>query len=88
MPGLWSRKCLALARLCRQARFDQVHGERLTEFLHVIATGIDADVPADPAALEPPGWIGRVLLRQALAVFLRKDYGADRGAVTGFATSG
>lgn len=27
------RKCLALARLCRQARFDKIRGGRLLEFL-------------------------------------------------------
>jgi lysine-N-methylase len=73
------RKCLALARLCRQARFDEITGNRLKEFLNIIASSLDADVPSDPAALAPPGWIGRVLFRQALAIYVRKDQGPKRG---------
>ncbi|HZT82162.1 MAG TPA: YkgJ family cysteine cluster protein, partial [Gemmataceae bacterium] len=73
------RKCLALADLCRQARFDKVQGGRLSEFLDILSANLDADVPADPAALPPPGWVGRVLFRQALAVFARKDQGPNRG---------
>jgi lysine-N-methylase len=73
------RKCLALARLCRQARFDKVTEGRLTEFLQVLGSALDAEAPADPAAVPPPSWVGRVLFRQALALYLRKDHGPDRG---------
>src|SRR5205807_1923502 len=61
------RKCLALARLCRQARFDKVSEGRLTEFLRVLGSALDGEAPADPAAVPPPSWVGRVLFRQALA---------------------
>jgi lysine-N-methylase len=73
------RKCLALANLCRRARFGELTGGRLVEFLNLLAAGLDAEVPADPSALPPPGWIGRVLFRQAAALYLRKDHGRDRG---------
>jgi lysine-N-methylase len=73
------RKCLALANLCRQSNFEHVKGERLDEFLKVLSETVDAEAPADPAALPPPGWIGRVLFRQALAVYTRKDHGPNRG---------
>jgi lysine-N-methylase len=72
------RKCLALAKLCRQAKFDTVKGARLREMLDLVSAGLDADVPVDPAALEPPRWTGRILFRQALAVFTRKDHGPHR----------
>jgi len=73
------RKCLALATLCRQARFEQVQGARLAEFLEVLVAGLDAEVPADAAALPPPTWVGRILFRQLLAVYLRKDGSPERG---------
>jgi len=73
------RKCFALAKLCRQAQFDEVKCSRLGEFLAVVTATLDADVPADPASLPRPGWVGRVLFRQAVALFTRKDHGPDRG---------
>jgi len=76
------RKCLALAALCRQAKFDEIKGQRLKEFLELVTSGLDAEVPADPSALTAPTWVGRVLFRQALAVLVRKDVGAQRGSAT------
>jgi lysine-N-methylase len=73
------RKCLALANLCRQARFDKLQGDRLAEFLQLIAAGLDDQAPADPAAVPPPSWVGRVLFRQAAALYTRKDHGPNRG---------
>ncbi len=73
------RKGLALAELCRQARFDQVKGKRLREFLGLVGSGLDAEVPVDPAEVPPPTWVGRVLFRQASAVYGRKDTGPERG---------
>lgn len=73
------RKCLALANLCRRSRFDQVKGGELGEFLCVVSASLEADAPANPAALPPPSWRGRMLFRQALALFSRKDEGPNRG---------
>src|SRR5262249_31074491 len=73
------RKCLALAQQCRMARLDQVKGERLTELLQIIQGSVEAEVPKDPASLPPPGWIGRVLFRQAVALYTRKDHGPSHG---------
>jgi lysine-N-methylase len=73
------RKCLALADLCRQAKFDKLSGGRLAEFLAVVSTGTDAEVPRSPADVPPPTWVGRVLFRQAAALFARKDQGPNRG---------
>jgi len=77
------RKWLALANLCRQARFDEVTGGRLVEFLNLLAASVEAETPANPKALKPPSWIGRLLFRQALALFTRKDQGPNRGSATG-----
>jgi lysine-N-methylase len=76
------RKCLTLAALCRQAKFDEIKGHRLQEFLELVASGLDTEAPADPSAVAAPSWIGRVLFRQALAVLVRKDVGAQRGPAT------
>ncbi len=73
------RKCLALADLCRQARFDEIKGKRLREFLDLILSSLEEEVPRDPATLPPPNWLGRLLFRQALVVFTRKDHGPDHG---------
>jgi lysine-N-methylase len=73
------RKCLALDRLCRQATLAKHSGKRLDEFLQLVSSGLDTEVPADPASLPPPSWIGRILFRQSLAFFARKDQGPDRG---------
>ena len=61
------RKCLALANLCRQAKFDAVQGQRLGELLNLLTGGLERDIPTDPASVAAPGWTGRLLFRQALA---------------------
>jgi lysine-N-methylase len=76
------RKCLALDRLCRLASFDRVQGTRLKEFLALLVAGLELEVTANPTSLLPPGWTGRILFRQALAVFTRKDGGPKRGPAT------
>ena len=73
------RKCLALAALCRQARFDAVQGARLTEFLQLLTATLDADVPQRPADVPAPSWVGRVLFRVSLAALIRQDAGPHRG---------
>ena len=72
-------KCLALVRLCRQAKFDKVTGSRLKEFLALVIPALDAEVPRDLARVRAPGWMGRILFRSSLALFLRKDQGVRRG---------
>ena len=73
------RKILAIADLCRQSRFEAVSGRRLGEFLGVIARAVAEDVPANAADVPPPGWLGRVLFRQAAALYSRRDTGRDAG---------
>jgi lysine-N-methylase len=72
------RKCLALAHMCRQSKFDKITGERLEEFLEILTNALDTEVP--PAAdVPPPTSIGRVLFRQMLALYVRKDSGKHAG---------
>jgi lysine-N-methylase len=73
------RKCLALARICRAARFEDVSGGRLVEFLNVVRAALEDDVPRNIADLLPPSRLGRVLFRTLLAVYARKDRGPLQG---------
>jgi lysine-N-methylase len=73
------RKCLALAALCRQARFDTVTGARLAEFLQVLQAGLDQEVPADCSQVPAPNWAGRLSFRQVLAILMQRDRGDLRG---------
>lgn len=73
------RKCLAVIDLCRESRFDTITGDRLKEFLSIIGEGVNPDVPAHAAAVPRPGWVGRLLFRQTMAINARKDRGDHRG---------
>ncbi|MBI1914326.1 MAG: YkgJ family cysteine cluster protein [Planctomycetes bacterium] len=74
------RKCLAFATVCRQAKnIAQLEGDKLRELLDVLESFAGADVPADPMSVTPPSWVGRILFRQALAIYTRKDHGPNRG---------
>lgn len=73
------RKCLAIVDLCRESVFDKITGGRLKEFLSVIGEGVNPDVPARPEAVAEPGWVGRVLFRNLVALYARKDSGRYRG---------
>lgn len=73
------RHCLALARLCRMATFEKVQGERLDEFLAMLKQAIPAEVPGDVQRVPQPTWQGRLLFRQAAALYTRQDHGTLRG---------
>jgi lysine-N-methylase len=76
------RKVLALARLCRHARLDNLKGGKLSEFLHVVRKASAEEVPHEPDAMAPPGWIGRVLFRAMLGIYARRDLGLLQGSAT------
>jgi lysine-N-methylase len=73
------RLALALSLLCRQAKFDKITGPRLSEFLELVTDSLTSEVQSDPERVEPPGWIGRLLFRQAAALYARRDTGPRRG---------
>ena len=76
------RKCLALGRLCQEARFDNISGGRLVEFLNVVSGALKDEVPRRPEDVPRPGWIGRLLFRTLLGVYARKDRGLNKGPAT------
>lgn len=73
------RRLAALARQCRPLKYDTVTGTRLKEFLEVMAAAVLDEVPLEPTDVEPPGWVGRTLFRQIVAVYSRKDTGPHPG---------
>jgi lysine-N-methylase len=73
------RLCFGLAAVCRQARFDAVSGPRLSEFLELVSRSVAAEAERDPERLGPPDWVGRILFRQAVALYARRDTGPKRG---------
>jgi lysine-N-methylase len=78
-PIEWKlRTVLALSALCRQAKFDKVTGAKLNEFLGLVAPAVAEEVPPAAAVLRP-GWVGRTMFRQVVALYARKDIGQDRG---------
>jgi lysine-N-methylase len=80
------RKVLGLVAMLRAAQFDgggdpkkAVTGGRLNEMLHVLGLAMDEDAPKTAAEVPRPGWVGRMVFRPVLAVYARKDHGAEKG---------
>ncbi len=79
------RKVLTLAALADGLKFDgggtaqkAVTGGRLSEMFHILSEAAEEETPAN-ADVPRPGRAGRLVFRQVLAVYARKDHGADRG---------
>jgi lysine-N-methylase len=46
----------------------------------VLMNGVaNLETPANPQTMPHPGWVGRILFRQAAALFTRKDHGPSSG---------
>ncbi len=73
------RKVAALATLCKASRFDKVTGTRLREFLEVVSGAVADEVPLYPKDVPPPSWLGRMVFRQSVAIYARKDTGPTPG---------
>src|SRR5262249_16009851 len=73
------RKCLHFGREVRELRLNDVDAARRPELFEVMKGVADAETPANLLSLPKPGWTGRILFRQAAALFTRKDHGPNRG---------
>jgi lysine-N-methylase len=73
------RTCLNFASEMRKADLRHVEGDRLKELLKVLRGAAETVTPPNLMMLPQPGWIGRVLFRQSVAQFTRKDSGPGRG---------
>jgi len=76
------RRVAGLIDFCKKASFEKVTGQRLGEFLEIAVAMAADDTPADPETLPKPGWVGRMLFRQMLAVYARKDNGPNKGVAS------
>jgi lysine-N-methylase len=73
------RKCLTFVGQMRTARLERVRGKALGELIQILHGVADAETPANPMMVPAPGWVGRLLFRQAAALYTRKDFGPNRG---------
>ncbi|MFM7150340.1 MAG: YkgJ family cysteine cluster protein [Gemmataceae bacterium] len=73
------RKCLYFSEQMRKTRLNHIRGPKLLELMEILAGITNQEVPVHPRDVPPPGWIGRILFRQAAAIFTRKDHGPNRG---------
>lgn len=80
------RVVLKLAELCRGMQLDgggnpkrAVTGNRLTEMVKALGRAAAEETP-DAAEVAPPGRTGRLVFRQLLAVYVRKDHGPEKGS--------
>jgi lysine-N-methylase len=80
------RKVLFVVSMLRKATFDgggdkkkAITGDRLSEMLRVLGQAADDEAPKTAAEVRPPGWAGRTVFRQLVAVYARKDHGAEKG---------
>jgi lysine-N-methylase len=72
------RRCVQLAAAMRPLKLQQVRGGDLAVTLEALSRETES-VPPHPMVMQPPSWVGRVLFRQACALFTRKDHGPNRG---------
>lgn len=84
------RKVLFIVSMLKKAIFDGggdpkkvITGGRLSEMLHVLAQAADDEEPPSAADVPAPGWVGRTVFRNLVAVFARKDHGAEKGTAQG-----
>eukprot|EP00913_Durusdinium_trenchii_P023342 g21920.t1 len=63
--------------LIGQSHFDSVKGARLNEFLELIRTATEAEIPDDLDAIEEPTRVGFTQLRMLTAQYARKDTFAE-----------
>jgi lysine-N-methylase len=73
------RKCLGVAAELRKAKLEHVAGARLSELVKLVRSTVEARMPVNLMKVPPPGWVGRILFRQAAALYTRKDHGPNRG---------
>jgi len=76
------RRVAAFVAFCRPLRFTTVTGDKLTDFLQVAVATITEEVPPGPLTLPAPTWLGRVIFRQMVAIYCRKDTGPTPGIAT------
>ena len=72
------RRVLTFSKLAQPVR-PQVLAGGIRPVLQVLAAAAIDETPDQPDSLPPPGWVGRMLFRQAAAIYIRKDHGPNAG---------
>ncbi len=68
------RICLAVAGVCRQTKFDDLQGNRLSKYLQAVRRAMEMEVAREAADVPPPDrLLGRGLFRVLLAISARRD---------------
>ncbi len=75
------RHVLMLSVQLRKLVFDKVSGNRLTELLDLLSESLLEEVTPFER-VPPPGWVGRSVFRQLVAIHSRVDLGPNRGSMT------
>lgn len=78
LPRRWLR-VLKLVEFLLRAQFGDLRGGEFRKLLMLLLPTVSAEVPRDLERLGPPSWIGRVLFRVTVAIYLRKDSGVRIG---------
>jgi hypothetical protein len=73
------RKSLALVGQLRKVRLEGMPRNALQETLNILTTAADVEAPRNPYHEALPSTLGRLIFRLAAALYLRKDYGPNRG---------
>ncbi len=73
------RKCLRFAEEMRKTELRHLSGDQFADLVKVLRANADSSTSPNLMTLPSPGWAGRVLFRQAAALYTRKDNGPERG---------
>lgn len=68
---------LHVVDLIGQSRFDKVRGDRLDDFLQLVAEAGIVETPRDPAVVPEPSALGRTQFRMLAAQYARRDTFAE-----------
>lgn len=76
------RLCQALfwVHLVDQSKFEKIRGERIAEYLSLITSAAELEVPSDLAALPEPSRLGRLNFRLLAGQYARKDTSVETRA--------
>ncbi len=73
------RRCLALASAMRPLRLERLESKQIRDLVEVMARTVEQETTIEPSMVAAPTWVGRILFRQAAALYTRKDHGPKRG---------
>ena len=73
-------RALFWVNLVGQSRFDKIRGERMAEYLNIITTAAEPEVPTDLTTIPEPSRIARMHFRLLAGQYARKDTSVEARA--------